>query len=72
MPISASKFKTSTLNMKLKAKGPIIIPAIMYPITIGCFSLYDISDITAATIIIIAKSCIICPISITNFPHSYH
>lgn len=52
--------------MKLKGGvcGPIIIPAPIYPKIGGCFNLYEINVITAAIIIIIAKSCKIWVISI--------
>jgi hypothetical protein len=36
-----------------------MIPARMYPSTIGCLSLYVIRSIIAATIMITAKSCTI-------------
>ena len=66
-PISANKFRTSKLRIKLKGgvKGPIIIPAMIYPITMGCLSLYETIAITDATIIIIVKSCKKGPISTT-------
>ena len=68
IPISANKFKTSTLLMKLKGGvcGPMIIPAPMYPKISGCFNLYEIIVITAAIIIIVAKSCKIWVISIAT------
>jgi hypothetical protein len=45
--------------MKLKGGvcGPIIISAHIYLKISGCFNLYEIIVITAAIIIIIAKSC---------------
>lgn len=43
----------------------MIIPAIIKPITNGCFNLYEINAIADATIIITEKSWIICPIAIS-------
>lgn len=67
-PISAKRFRTSKLLIRLNGgvKGPIIIPAMIYPITIGCLSLYEIIAIMEATTIIIVKSCKIGPITTTN------
>jgi hypothetical protein len=66
-PISANRFSTSVLVIRLKGGvyGPIIIPAMMKPMTIGCLSLYEIKAMTAAIIIITVKSCTTVPISIT-------
>src|SRR5262245_13894077 len=67
--ISANRFSTSVLVIRLKGGvyGPIIIPAMMKPMTIGCLSLYEIKAITEATIMMTVKSFTTGPISITIF-----
>jgi hypothetical protein len=37
--------------------GPIIIPAMIYPITVGCFNLYETNAMIDATTIMTVKSC---------------
>jgi hypothetical protein len=49
----------SRSNGKGGVYGPIIMPARIYPSTIGCFSLCVNRSIRAATIMITAKSCTI-------------
>ena len=58
IPISAIRLTVSMLLTRLNGGvyGPIIIPAMINPITMGCLSLKVIPSITAATTIITARS----------------
>ena len=60
IPSSASVLivLTSCIRLNGGVKGPITMPANIYPMTMGCFSLCVTNTITAATIITTAKSCI--------------
>jgi hypothetical protein len=59
IPISANKFKTSMFKTRLNGEvyGLIAMPAKMYPITMGCFNLIEMTAINPDIIIIMAKSC---------------